>query len=98
MSMVRLAITCFMLLLISSELASADPASRFSSLLEETEKVRGQSDAEPEPEPEPEPAACGEEGKKQFVELGPINTTSGIKSWPGFPPMIMQRHRLTWTR
>ena len=67
MSVVRFAIACLMLLLISLELASADPASRFSSLLEETEKVRGQSEAEPEPEPEP--AACGEEGKKQFVEL-----------------------------
>ena len=48
--------------------ATADPSSRFNSLLNETEKVRGQNN-ETEPEPEPEPAACGEEGKKEFIRL-----------------------------
>ena len=58
------------LLLVTCVGASADPGSRFNSLLEETEKVRGQNnETEPEPEPEPEPAACGEEGKKEFVKL-----------------------------
>ena len=62
-------IAVFLLFLLTTlGLATADPGSRFNSLLDETEKVRGQNN-ETEPEPEPEPAACGEEGKKQFVKL-----------------------------
>jgi carboxyl-terminal processing protease len=68
-SLTQIAVFSFLFLLTLGH-ASADPGSRFNSLLDETDKVRGQNnETEPEPEPEPEPAACGEEGKKEFVRL-----------------------------
>ena len=56
----------FLLLLIGlmvSGQAVANPAQRFSDLLEQTESVRGLGEQEPVVE------ACGEQTKKEFVQL-----------------------------